>query len=358
MKRRDFLVGSMGALAAGVTGCAGINQIVAPNWSDITPLQMDRFLIASDSAMNRISENPESGRFLSELQQKPPSEKDARLYRQGMRSLLLAGNFGDLSVAGQVHPGVQKRLQYSAPEIDSSVSGTTDCMKSLSPTARADMQSALREDPTLGDHVLETIDLEAATVGASNRRRMQLHVMGKHIITRLKHSSDMFINEYVAKCEKLTAVPGSVAETQRFMAARIGETAFKARVREAENAARYWQRQELEDIPIGYQLLAQEGTNSESESTNRDQGQAQPQQAPTKEEIIAEVRSDPSDDWSRIGSRTLGIGAVTTGVGLILLGIGADNDNALMIPGLVLGITVGPAAVLAGLVTLLIGATL
>ena len=53
--------------------------------------------------------------------------------------------------------------------------------------------------------MLEAIDLETAAVGASNRRRMQLHIMGKQIIGRLKHSSDIFINEYVTKCEKLTA---------------------------------------------------------------------------------------------------------------------------------------------------------
>ena len=357
MKRRDFLVGSMGALAAGVTGCTGINQIVAPNWPDITPLQMDRFLIASDSAMNRITENSESGRFLSELHEKPPSEKDARLYRQGMRSLLLAGNFGDLSVAGQVHPGVQERLQYSAPEMDAAVSGTTDHMKSLPPTARADIQSALREDPTLGDRLLETIDNETAAVGASNRRRMQLQILGKHIIERLKHSSDMFINEYVTKCEKLTAVSGSAAETQRFMAARIGEAAFKARVREAENAAQYWQRQELEDIPIGYQLVAQEGTNSESESGNSGQEQAQPQPAVNKEELIAKARSDPSKDWYKTGFRTLGFGVITTGIGWLM--IAADSyssgDGDLVILGMVLGITVGPAAILAGLITLGIG---
>ena len=348
MKRRVFLVGSMGALAAGVTGCAGINQIVAPNWPDITPLQMDRFLIASDSAMNRISENPESGRFFSELQQKTPSDKDARLYHQSMRSLLLAGNFGDLSVAGQVHPGVQERLQYSAPEMDAAVSGTTDHMKSLPPTARADIQSALREDPTLGDRLLETIDNETVAVGASNRRRMQLQILGKHIIERLKHSSDMFINEYVTKCEKLTAVSGSVAETQRFMAARMGEAAFKARIQEAENAARYWQRQELEDIPIGYQLVAQEGTNNESESGNA--GQAQPQQLPN---VVTK-----SEKWRRKGASLLGIGAVATGVGWLIIGIGsATKSDGVILIGLVPGITVGPALILAGLITLIASAT-
>ena len=200
-----------------------------------------------------------------------------------MRSLLLTGNFGDLSVAGQVHPGVQKRLQYSAPEMDAAISGATDQIKSLSPTERADIQSALREDSTLGDRVLEVINLEAAAVGASNRRLMQLHVMGKHIIERLKHSSDMFISEYVTKCEKLTAVPGSVAETQRFMAARMGKTAFKVRLKEAENAARYWQRQDLEDIPIGYQLVAREDTNAQNGLGNSGKEKPQLQELPKKE---------------------------------------------------------------------------
>ena len=347
MKRRDFLVGSMGALAAGVTGCAGISQVIAPNWPNVTPLEMDRFLTGLDGSMNRITENSESGRFLSELQQKTPSDKDARLYRQSMRSLLLAGNFGDLSVAGQVHPGVQKRLQYSAPEMDAAVSGTTDHMKSLPPTARADIQSALREDPTLGDRLLETIDNETAAVGASNRRRMQLQILGKHIIERLKHSSDMFINEYVTKCEKLTAVSGSAAETQRFMAARIGEAAFKARVREAENAAQYWQRQELEDIPIGYQLVAQEGTNSESESGNA--GQAEPQQPPNKVNASEKLR--------RRGASLLGIGLVTTGVGWIMILIGSESSETLALIGTVPGITVGPILILIGLITLLVSVT-
>ena len=353
MKRRDFLIGGMGALATSVTGCAGISQLIAPNWSDVTPAQMDRFLIGLDGMMNSITENPEGGRFLSEFQGRSPSEKDARLFRQGMRTLLLAGNFGDLSVAGQVHPGVQKRLQYSTPEMDAAVSGTMNQMKSLSPTARADIQLALREDPTLGDRVLETIKLEAAAVGASNRRQMQLHVMGKHIVERLKHSADMFINEYVTKCEKLTAVPGSVAETQRFMAARMGKAVFKARVQEMENAAGYWQRQDLEDIPIGYQLVAQEDTNSDSESPNPGQEQAQPQSAPNKEEFIAKVRSDPSDVWYRIGLWTLGIGTVITGVGGLLIASseGTWGEDPGITYGIILGITVGPILILSGIIT-------
>lgn len=351
-------MGGMGALATGVTGCAGIGQVIAPDWQNITPLQMDRFLTGLDGAMNHITENPEGGRFISELHQKPINQKGARLFRQGMRSLLLAGNFGDLSVAGQVHPGMQKRLQFSAPEMDAATSDATHQMKSMSPTARADMQSALRDDPTLGDRVLKTIELEAAAVGASNRRLMQLHVMGKHIIGRLKHSADMFINEYVTKYEKLTAVPGSTAETQRFMTARMGEAAFKARIQEAEKAARYWQNQEIQDIPIGYQLVAQEVIKENSESENTAQGQELTQNI---DEIIAKYGSDPSKDWHRTGLATLGIGVIATGVGWLMMSVGfsSNSDDTAGIAGIgvVLGITVGPAAILSGIITLIIGTT-
>ena len=347
----------MGALAAGVTGCTGIGQVIAPNWPNITPLQMNRFLTSLDGSMNQITENREGGRFLSEFQGQPPSEKDAQFFRQGMRSLLLVGNFGDLSVAGQVHPGVQKRLHYSAPEMDAAVEDTMNQMKLLSPTARADIQSALRKDATLGDHVLETIDLEAAAVGASNRRRMQLHVMGKHIVKRLKHSSDMFINEYVRKCEKLTVTPGSVAETQRFMAARMGEAVFKAQVREAENAAQYWQRQHIEDIPIGYQLVVQEDTNDNSKSDNAHQEKPQPQELSKKEDIAPQGSSGASNYWYRTGLRTLGIGVVTTGVGVLMMAAGSFeiDSNGLALLGTIPGLTVGPILTLAGLAMFLIG---
>ena len=279
-----------------------------------------------------------------------------------MRSLLLVGNFGDLSVAGQVHPGVQKRLQYSAPEMDAAVQDTVNQMKSLSPTARADIQSALREDPTLGDRVLKAIDLEIAAVGASNRRRMQLHVMGKHIVERLKHSSDMFINEYVTKCEKLTSTLGSVAETQRFMAARIGQATFKAHVKEAENAVRHWQRQDLIDIPIGYQLLTQERTDDAGFSGAVQRGQ--PRSSSKKESVATKSSTEASDNYYRFSAKYFRIGAITTGIGWFLLGLaeisfriaeGNPVGVVLAIPGVVAGITVGPILLTLAFLSLLIG---
>ena len=326
MKRRDFLMGGIGAWATGTTGCAGIRQVIAPSWPNVTPAEMDGFLVSLDGAMNRITENPAGERFLSELQQRPSRERDARLLRQGMRTLLLAGNFGDLSVAGQVHPGVQQRLQYSASEMNSTTLGLMNHLQSLSPAARANMQSALRQDAGLGDRVLEAIDLEASSVGVPVRRRLQLRAMGKHIIGRLQHSSDMFIDEYVTKSQKVLSQSGSVAETQHLMAAHMGEPAFKTRRQEAENAAQRWQAMELQEIPIGYQALAKEETSEEE-----------------------------SDAWYRAGNRLLGYGVIVTAVGWLIIAIGAKTSDGLIFLGMIPGVTVGPLSILLGIATILLG---
>ena len=332
MKRRDFLIGGIGAVATGTTGCAGIRQVISPSWPNVTPAEMDGFLVDLDGAMNRITENPAGERFLSELQQRPSREQDARLLRQGMRTLLLAGNFGDLSVAGQVHPGVQQRLQYSASEMNSTTLGVMDHLQSLSPAARANMQSALRRDARLGDRVLEAIDLEASSVGVPVRRRLQLRAMGKHIIGRLQHSSDMFIDEYVTKSQKILSQPGSVAETQRLTAAHMGESAFNIRSQEAENAALRWQAMELQAIPIGYQSLEKEDTRA------------------------ARSDEEESEAWYRAGNRLMGFGAITTVIGWLIIALGAGTgSDGLLIIGLIPGVTVGPLAFLLGLVTILLG---
>jgi len=339
VKRRDFLIGATGTLAAGATGCANFRELIAPSWPNIMPAEMNDHLTRLDGAMNRIALNPGSGHFRSTFERRPPSENEVRIFRQGMRSLLLVGNFGDLSLEGQVHPGVQKRLKYSAPEMDSAVLGLMDRMASLSPTARADIKSALRKYPGLADRVLETIDMEAAAVGVPMRRRMQLRTMGNNIVTRLKHSSDMLIDEYVTKCQKVAAQSGSIAEVQRLLAAHMGQKALIARIRQAEAATQRWQKLGVEEIPIGYQLLQDEG--------------AEQIQDPAKP-------VERSDKWYRTGLKMLGIGAATTAVGWILIGIGSEigevDSNPVGVVGVVLGVTVGPLTVLTGLITLLIGA--
>ena len=327
---------SIGTLAAGATNPESLGKLIAPNWDHIAPEEMDHFLNGLDSAMNKIAVDPGGGQFLSKLINKPPSVEEAQLFRGGMRSLLLIGNFGDLSVEGQVHPGMQKRLKYSAPELGSAVGNLIDKMKSLSPNDRADIKSALRQDSNLGDGVLEAIDLEAGFSGASKRRRRQLQAMGSRILKRLKHSPDMVIDEYLTKCEKLTSMPDTEVETRRFMAARMGERAANARIQEAEIAVRRWQKMELLEVPIGYQPLQ-----------------------------LVEEGEEPSDDRYKKGLRLLGIGAITTAAGWVLIGIavlaGAIETGGVIGlilggAGIIAGVTVGPLLILIALIILLVQA--
>ena len=330
MKRRDFVTYSVGALAAGSAGCTGMRQFVVPSSPQVTAGEMEEFLLAQDAVMSRIGSGQGAGTPLEDLTGgKPLSPTDRRLQRNMMGSLLLVGNLRDLPVAGQVHPGVQERLRHAAPMMDSTLKSVVEGMKSMTPTARADLQSALRSDPTLGTRILKAIDLQTGAAGAPSRRRTELLELGDHVVGRMTQSPDLFLDEYVEKYEKLASRKGSAVEMERAMAARLGKTAFQARVREAEAAAREWRNVGVRDVPIGYVL---DGAGAMAGA---------PQ--------VAEGR-----DLMGMGRLTLGIGAAVTAGGWLLIAIG--GESALAWVGVVGGITVGPATMLAGLIIMLIAA--
>ena len=321
MKRRDFVTYTAGALAAGSAGCTGMRQLVVPSSPQVTAGEMEEFLLAQDAVMSRITAKPDGGGLLGELAGgKPLQEDDARLFRGAMGSLLIAGNMRDLPVAGQVHPGVQKRLRHAAPMMNSTLTEFIDGMKSMTPTARADLRSALRSDPELGTRILEAIDRETAAAGAPARRRTELLQLGDYVIGRLTHSPDLLMDEYVDKYEQQTAREGSAAQAARVMAARLGRSAFQARVREAETAAGEWERVGVRDIPIGYTLRGIGGVAQEAAE-------------------------------GEVGMSVLGVGVIITAAGwlLILLGNALDSGTLLW-PGVVGGVTVGPVVMIVGLV--------
>ena len=317
MKRRGFLKGSIGTLAAGATSSAALGDIIAPNWANISPPEMDHFLTELDSAMDRIENEPNGGRYITKLLNHIPSENEALIFRKSMRSLLLVGNFGDLSVDGQVHPGVQRRLNYSAPEIDSVMQDIVNELKSLSPEDLADIKLALSRDRNLGERVLEAIHLETKTIGVPARRRHQLRVMGKRILRRLKHSPGLLIDEYVSKYEKLADLSESESGQDMRPSDRIKET----RILQAKEAALRWEKMHPKETPIGYNRLQED--------------------------------TDDTDEKYRKRWRTLGIGAIITATGWLLIAItgGIDDDyEGLGGVGVVLGVTVGPILMLIGLI--------
>lgn len=320
MKRRGFIKSGMVTLVAGTTGPAALGEIIAPDGENITSEEMDHFLVDMDVAMDRISSS--SGHYLNNLMNQQPKDIDLVNFRAGLRSMLLVGNFGDLSIKGQVHPGMQRRMLYSATEINSTLMESTNFLKSMTPVSRTEIKFAFHDEPDLGDRILDSLELEAKSIGVPTRRQRQMRRMGSRIIKRLKHSPDMLINEYLSKCEKLNSIDDSEIDSELFLKKQMGDTEYKTRFQKAENAALQWQKSGLPEIPIGYK----------------------PIKVPDEDE---KPSLEKKDNRYREGKRALGIGAIVTSVGWLLIAITGGWA------GIILGITVGPLIILIALIMLL-----
>jgi len=323
MKRRGFIKSGMTTLAASVAAPAAFGEIIAPDSDYITSAEMDHFLTKMDKAIDQISKT--TGHYLIPKMNFQPSNRDLLSFQSGMRSLLLVGNFSDLSLRGQVHPGMQKRLFYSAPEINSSLSELTIRIKSMSLEDRSEIQKALIEEPDLGDRILESLDLEARAVGIPIRRRKQMNRIGNRIIKRLKHSPDMLINEYIAKYDKLTTLDKTDFDYEHLLKKQIGEEEYNKRYNQAEFEAIEWQKQNLIDQPVGYKSL---------KVIQRDD----------------DLPEEKEQNYYRKGLMTLGVGAIVTAAGWILIAITGG------VAGLIMGVTLGPLIILIALIMLLVKA--
>jgi hypothetical protein len=319
MKRRGFIKTGLATMAAGASVHPAFGEIVIPMEENVSHSEMEHFLKEMDTAMDRIFDS--GGNYLRNLIPHTPTESEQNFFRSSLRSLLLIGNFGELSVKGQVHPWMQKRMIYSAPEINNAVTSSFDILRDMSDENMEDIRSALTGNPDLGDSILETLDLEARAVGVPAARRRQLKVMGKRIIRRMRHSPEMLIDEYVKKAEKLLLASNSDDALEQLLMMQMGDS-YADRLAEAESAALQWEKLHVPDISIGYNPLIAEQYTYEP----------------------------PRDLKTKKGLGLLGVGLIMTAVGWIIIGIAPS-----MI-GLILGITVGPILILIALISKLVKA--
>ena len=324
MKRRGFIKTGLVTMAAGASSPLALGEIIVPLGENITQTEMENFTTEMDISIDCISRS--GGNYLKNLIHQTPTETEQNFFRSSLRSLLLVGNFGDLSIKGQVHPWMQKRMLYSAPEVNFSVTTSFDILRNMSDESKEDIRSALIDDPDLGDHILETLDLEAKSIGVSSARRRQMRVMGVRIIRRLRHSPEMFIDEYVKKAGKLLTASHSDEALEHLLKTQVGEIEYSARRNKAENAALQWRELNIPDIPVGY------------------------------DQIITEQDDDePSEKKSTLKNRKglglLGVGFVLTAVGWLII---ASTGGSIF--GLVVGVTIGPILILIALIVIIINA--
>jgi hypothetical protein len=321
MRRRGFIKTGIATIAAGATSPSVLGEILAPLGENISVGEMENFMIDMDAAMDRISYS--GGHYLKNLIPQTPLENDLKFFRSSMRSLLLVGNFGDLSIKGQVHPGMQKRILYSAPEINYTLTNSINTLRNISSESMEEIHSSLLDDEVLGDRILQALDLEARDIGVPSARRRQMKVMGNRIIRRLKHSPEMLIDEYVKKGEKLLAASGSDEAMENLFKSQIGEIEYSNRQRKAESAALQWRTLDLPEDTIGYKPILIEQQDIK----------------PSKGKM---------DKTTRSGLLVLGLGVIITAVGWII--IAASEAMA----GVIMGITVGPLLILIAIIVLIV----
>jgi len=220
MDRRDVL--KLGAVATlGGSSCAGLLS----NPSAVGAAELDGFLASLDGAMASIG----GGKFFDAFlpAQKSPelaarAEHGEALAKKTLRSLLLVGTLSELPPEHLGHEGVQQRLRESMGEFDDAMFGMTSLLEQLSPTDRAELSQALKEDPQLGMKVMSGVDQQAAEFGVSLKQRTKLRALSTHACTRLRQSPDLMIAEYTGKMHKVAARNGGRAEAERIAAANLG----------------------------------------------------------------------------------------------------------------------------------------
>jgi hypothetical protein len=332
MERRGFIKTGLITVTAGASGHLPYGEIMVPLSENITQTEMENFTREMDISMDFISHS--AGNYLKHLIPQAPTETEQNYFRSSIRTLLLVGNFGKLPLKGQVHPWMQKRMLYSVPEVNYSVNASLDMLRNMSDETKEEIKSALTEDPDLGGRILETLDLEAKSVGISSSLRRQMRVMGTRITRRLSHSPEMLIHEYIRKADKLLAAANSDEALEHLLKAQAGENNFSNRRNEAENAALYWSSMNIPDISVGYNPIITEQEDIKS--------------------------SDKKNNLKkRKGMGLLGIGSVLTAAGWLFIGLAVATDGALAAVGaigVVLGVTVGPILILIALIILIIGA--
>jgi hypothetical protein len=329
MERRGFIKTGLTTVAAGASGQLALGEILVPMGENITLTEMENFTREMDISMDFISRS--AGNYLKNLIPKTPTETEQNYFRSSLRTLLLVGNFGKLPVKGQVHPWMQKRMLYSVPEVNYSVNCSLDILKNMSDESKEEIRSALIDDPDLGGRILETLDLEARSVGISSSLRRQMRVMGTRITRRLRHSPEMLFDEYIKKADKLLAAGNSDEALEHLLQTQMGEINYSTRRNEAESAAFHWRSLNIPDVPVGYNpiITEQDDNKPSGEKTNLKK---------------------------RKGLGLLGVGFITTAIGWLFIAIAEDVLAGIGAVGLILGVTIGPILILIALIVIIIAA--
>jgi hypothetical protein len=216
--------------------------------------EMGEYLKKVDDGMKRIAKWDRRDDI-------PETELDRALEndlgKKALRALYMAGMFGDLPDAGQVHPGMQARVERALPEMDEAVSEMAEYLSSLSDEQVEHAQQFLKGKDNPAMAIAQRFDDVETALGVSHRRRLQTRAFVTQVVSRLKNQPPRSVfDDYIGRVERLAARSGSVEKIERQMIARMGKDAFFERQRRLAMYAAAWEDEgvtaddfEFEDLP-------------------------------------------------------------------------------------------------------------
>jgi hypothetical protein len=324
-----------------------------PTAEDLAALDVQSFVARLDHNVAAVRDAATLAELLppdavAELCADPRFADTDRLFRSTMQGLLVATSFRDLSEAARAHPAVQERLWDAMDDMDTAVRGVGDALTALTPEERSAIGRALRDQPELGERVMDALDAEAVRAGVSDERRAHLREMGKHVCFRLRQSTPGFIDEFTGKLRR--ARPRELPEAERFLAAQMGQAAFE-REREWQSAV----REEWQSILSAERarLSAEAGDGGDAGGgISPDDAYAPPAAgAPPPPPLVNPNRGKTV---LKVGAWLFGIGLLSAVTGGVL--VESKNDDAVVV-GL-FAFTAAAVLSLGGMVCLLVGAIL
>jgi hypothetical protein len=326
LQRRRFLGnlatgGVLGVVAVATPGCGGTLSSV-PRRDGAEPDEVSTFLRRYASALGGGKQSPvsdalmRSGATPRAAGVRFAAHADPIAWR-AIRSLAVAGAYGDLSEATRKDPTVVERLAAFSPEMDRSVIELRSLMASMPKHERARVGRALHK----GNYTMaiaESLDREAASRDVSLQSRVKLRVAAQSVNLRLSRQPvSLFMDEYVTKIDRVAASRGIDIRTQSEAAAEGAEEMF-------------WQAQE-QGARVNTSASALISLASEEVS-------------------MAEPGGTPGRALLLSGSAALGIGGAALGIGGVALA-GGEFTGAFLI-------TVGALGAIGGLTLLIVGAAI
>ena len=359
LERRDALKIAAGAvLLSGAPGCASSPRqaaSVADVAARLDPAAADAILANIDKRLASLGNAslPADVLPLSKLPRGPEFDRELEasrsLVRKAVRTLYLTGRFLDMPDEMKVHPGVQSRVWAMQSEMDDAVLGMTERLERMTPDEHRRVRAYLEKDELFGERLAKVIESTARDDGLSFQRTFGVRSSVLHMSRRMSaQPPGLVIDPLISKVRRIEAHPRSNEEESRRMAARVGEQAFwehQARVALLHQA--WTTRLGPAGVRASMTTAGHLGSGGVLATTTAAAG------------TIYYPEPKPS-----AGSRTVSSGGIIMGFGLgsVLLGLifaglaSATATDALYIPAVVLGVTVGPILLVVGLIVVIVGA--